>query len=290
MMRFRPNITGTFLLMSAAAACLFCCARMAFLDDNALENTLALLDHPQTTRGTLTQRFGPAGKHGESWARYEKGSVLPVAVRRKTLVVLFDDAGRVADYRYTAVTGCAMPRALGKLPDEDRLSEACRPGKTKAEILSHLGPPLAAGPKMLAYLSRTGKTFRGRIITFDEKGRFLRLTRTALNITGDNSVAGADLNDEALSKLRKGMRPHEVAALLGTPQMAAGDVWGYCATSPGHKKLLAVKFHPRRGLSDKKIREAFDARAGRTSACYVCHRLSFAPTCLDCHGFDPTSR
>jgi len=289
MKRF-DRVGAASLLPTVAVVFAVCCARAAFLDDDALEKTFSFLDDPATTRAALVRRFGRSSVQGEAWIRYETATMPPLAVRRKTLVVLFDEQGRVADYRYTAVKGCTMPRVLGELPAEKSLAEICRPGKTKAEVLARLGPPAAAGPKMLAYLELKGRELRGRIISFDDDGRYLRLTRTALNVAGDDLGAGPELGEETLSKLREGMLQREVREILGPPQMACGDVWGYCSTSSARKKLLVVKFHPRRGVCGRKVREAFDARAGHTSKCYVCHRLSFAPTCLDCHEFGRLGR
>jgi len=274
------------VLAAALTIALAGCTYLAFLDDDALEATLAFLDAPGTTRHSITERFGAPAMHGDSWVRFESGGLFPSAVNRKVLIVLFDENRRVSDYRYTGVKGCSMSRVLGNLPDDAALEEICRPGKTRAEVLSRLGPPLAAGPKMFAYLALAGQKLRGRIITFDKHGRFRRLTRTALTVPEKDTGCGADLDEKLVSKLREGMTRRQIKEILGQPQMAADDVWGYCATSIGRKKLVVVEFEGGGKLKKTRIREAFGPKAGRTSTCYVCHKLSFAPTCLDCHVFD----
>ena len=266
------------------------CTYLAFLRDGSLRDTFALLDDPRATRTSVTRHFGVPRMQSNSWIRYESGDLIFFAVDKRVLVVLFDDNGRVADYRYTSVKGSSMPRALGELPDETTMTEVCTPGRPKAEVLSRLGPPLAAGPRMFAYLAQKGGTLRGRILRFDEDGRFVRLTRTALEVPDDDTGAGPDLSEALVARLETGLQENQVRALLGPPQMVSENLWGYCATSVGHKKLVVVEFGDEGRLRRTWAREAVGRNAGQTTTCYLCHHLSFSPTCLDCHAFGDADR
>lgn len=277
---------AAILAATLAAAALAGCTVTVALRDDRLPETIAFLDRPETTRASVLARVGVPDMQDRSWVRYGFHAGLPPTVSRKTLVVTFDDKGRVSDYRYIAVSGCAMPPILGVLPTDEALAEVCREGVTKAEVISRLNHPISVRPQTISYATRTGNRMAGRVITFDENSRFKRLTRTALRISGEEDRAGADIDDDVDQLLHEGMTHEEVRDVLGAPQMVSGDVWGYCATAPGSKRLLVASFSPDGKLSRTRLTVAAGTDAGRTSACYVCHSLSIGPTCLDCHALD----
>jgi len=278
--------SASILAATLAVAVLAGCAVTVALRDDRLSETLAFLDRPETTRASVVAHIGEPDMEDRSWLRYEsRGGLLP-AVSRRTLVVTFGDAGYVSEYRYLGVSGCAMPPILGVLPTDEALAEVCREGVTKAEVISRLNHPISVRPQTISYATRTGNRMAGRVITFDESGRFKRLTRTALALSGDETAAGADINENAFDRLVAGLSGEEVRDIMGAPQMVSGNVWGYCATAPGSKQLLVARFSADERLSESRLIAAAGAHAGETSACYVCHSLSMGPTCLDCHALD----
>jgi len=286
MNRAAHKTSAKVLSAALATVALAGCAVTAALRDNRLPGTLALLDRPDTTRTSVLAAIGAPDMQDRSWVRYECSAGLPPFLSRRALVVTFDDTGGVSDYRYTRVTGCAVPVILGELPTDEALGDVCRPGVTKAEVLSRLKHPISVRPQTISYAARTGDRMSGRVITFDERGRVLRLTRTALALSGDETTAGPGINEHAADRLVAGLSGEEVREIMGAPQMVSGDVWGYCATGPGSKQLLVATFSADGKLSDRRLIAAAGAQAGETSACYVCHSLSMGPTCLDCHASD----
>ena len=278
--------SAAILAAALAVAALAGCAVTVALRDDHLSETLAFLDGPDATRASVVAHIGEPDMEDRSWVRYESRRGLLPAVSRRTLVVTFDDAGYVSDYRYTGISGCAIPPVLGTLPTDEALAEICRPGVTKGDVISQLNHPISVRPEAVSYATRTGDRMIGRVITFDESGRFMRLTRTALSLSGDETAAGVDINENSADRLVAGLSGEEVREILGTPQMMSGDVWGYCATAPGSKQLLVATFSADGKLSDRRLIAAAGAHAGETSACYVCHSLSMGPTCLDCHALD----
>lgn len=281
----RGNSAAILAATLAVAALAGCAATVALRDDH-LSRTLAFLDRPDATRASVLAHIGKPDMQDRSWVRYESREGLLPAVSRRTLVVTFDDAGYVSDYRYTAIGGCAIPPVLGSLPTDDALAQICRPGVTKGDVISRLNRPISVRPKAVSYATRTGDQMTGRVITFDDDGRFLRLTRTALALSGDETTAGADIDRDSTDRLVVGLSGEEVRDILGAPQMISGDVWGYCTTAPGSKQLLVARFSADQRLSQSRLTAAHGAHAGETSACYVCHSLSMGPTCLDCHTLD----
>ena len=275
---------GAAIVVTAVA--LAGCTYVAFLRDDALNNTFAYLDSGDATRRGVIARFGAPTAEGETWVRYDSAISPPPLPAKRSLVVTFDDAGRLAHYRFTGVTGCTLPRAIGTLPEDESLAQVARPGATRDDFLTALEvKPVAVEPKRLAYVERKGDRMRARIVTFDEAGRFERLTRTALAVPDADTGAGADLAADRVASLSQGMTRDQVRRLLGAPQEISENVWGYCATAVGAKDLVVVWFDDAGRVKATKALSATGADAGQTATCYVCHKLSMGPTCLECHAF-----